>query len=1075
MRAEIPWVLRSHAVLLTQFPDATLDPFSNAAARAAWSNDVLAMYYCIGRRCPVREASAVMCRLVLPSLPADVRPWLRRVGGDQSDEFGMRIVRRADAVYRLLMAEANHLTVALVDKTTAYAAKSESDAKLYASMVGALRRSGACFVYVRGLRTVSDVLWKWCAEFTKRNPWLFFFFEDCVVTWLVPENLDRLVKDRSTVGTEDASLGLELVHYSLRDMPELAADFYDRSTRLCPTWEHRFRAAYDAAKPLLVVGAPGIGKTYFMVNVFLNTKKAECKVINVDGSSDVFTREALSDYLKRKFVEEDSKRTVLFMDEYHMLSQELKRQLLRWYSAHPSVTLFMVANRYDSFDESELAKAGMKDALLVALGRVEKTMSKGVYRAVMKVPGNLAEWQRGLFVEDDFKPEHRDVLTFAYTWVRATVGTFGPDMLSLRPITEMVDRFLVVHRQRGPKDIAPLAEHLNSKQATATPEYCVQFMEQLYQFRRRWQRAQRWWSPPAGWCEEAKALEGDGDEEVCDPVAVAWKVALRVFAAACARPREAAPPAAGSLEDYEASCYAAGKALVSQLGGRLSRGPSAAAVASAAAAVPHPDNGHFVAFFVEAVKVEVAFMAAQTLFDIKKLPHITVALVAAAVTDVDGLSMAYPEFTGDASMIMDVYKHHPSHRLAAWILYMRARNVLRHAAFALFNMDPERVVATAAGGARPAAAARAADVVTRAAIFPVALTTDSGSGGGGAAPAVAAAATAADPIDGPVALRADFDALVKLMARTVRIVDLPMRFPQIHMGERFDVGSCQVVCSSDASPRSVASLVYALSRGFSVKWDEALKYWAENPISSHKDFDRLLSVWPSALDIMTVGAYKNEMISNIQQLVNRGELSLSEKCLRLSPPDVSWLGPSLRAWPSMVASWRLYRWTPEARVAVSIDVSKLDDQQQLARLMVWASKNGFSSLVVPADPASNKVTRSKLLRAHALVATHWMCARAGKIDAKHDFRNYVFELWSGQLSPLLPAVDGRAGADAAALCDTAEAKAVLDSYRHGATSCALAVLLFPWVMRYCSAAGSDAVGSPSFGGARGRVWCCAAS
>ena len=49
--------------------------------------------------------------------------------------------------------------------------------------------------YVRGLLRVSDTLWKWCAEFTQRHPWVFIFFEDTDTSWLLPENVDRCIDE----------------------------------------------------------------------------------------------------------------------------------------------------------------------------------------------------------------------------------------------------------------------------------------------------------------------------------------------------------------------------------------------------------------------------------------------------------------------------------------------------------------------------------------------------------------------------------------------------------------------------------------------------------------------------------------------------------------------------------------------------------------------------------------------------------------------------------------------------------------------------------------------------------------
>jgi hypothetical protein len=48
-----------------------------------------------------------------------------------------------------------------------------------------------CFVYVRGLRAISDLLLKWCCEYTERCPWRFIYFENTDSTFNFAENRDR--------------------------------------------------------------------------------------------------------------------------------------------------------------------------------------------------------------------------------------------------------------------------------------------------------------------------------------------------------------------------------------------------------------------------------------------------------------------------------------------------------------------------------------------------------------------------------------------------------------------------------------------------------------------------------------------------------------------------------------------------------------------------------------------------------------------------------------------------------------------------------------------------------------------
>lgn len=73
-----------------------------------------------------------------------------------------------------------------------------------------LNKWNACFVYIIGVRQVSDELWKWCAEYSQKSPWIFFIFEDTDTSWLLPENVDRIVKNVDDVAaSQDTSVRMQ--------------------------------------------------------------------------------------------------------------------------------------------------------------------------------------------------------------------------------------------------------------------------------------------------------------------------------------------------------------------------------------------------------------------------------------------------------------------------------------------------------------------------------------------------------------------------------------------------------------------------------------------------------------------------------------------------------------------------------------------------------------------------------------------------------------------------------------------------------------------------------------------------
>ena len=67
------------------------------------------------------------------------------------------------------------------------------DASMFNTIRDTLMRLQCSIVTITGLTSASDVLFKWCAEFTKSNPWCYIFFDEIESTWLLPENQSRYV------------------------------------------------------------------------------------------------------------------------------------------------------------------------------------------------------------------------------------------------------------------------------------------------------------------------------------------------------------------------------------------------------------------------------------------------------------------------------------------------------------------------------------------------------------------------------------------------------------------------------------------------------------------------------------------------------------------------------------------------------------------------------------------------------------------------------------------------------------------------------------------------------------------
>ncbi len=107
----------------------------------------------------------------------------------RKDGYGVQLVvhELADAVAALEGVTLLHLNLSEGSDL------GPTDGSRYQRIREAFVDAGCCLVVVTGLPCVSDVLFKWCAEFTKSNPWCYVFFDGLDVAQLLPENRDRCV------------------------------------------------------------------------------------------------------------------------------------------------------------------------------------------------------------------------------------------------------------------------------------------------------------------------------------------------------------------------------------------------------------------------------------------------------------------------------------------------------------------------------------------------------------------------------------------------------------------------------------------------------------------------------------------------------------------------------------------------------------------------------------------------------------------------------------------------------------------------------------------------------------------
>lgn len=374
----------------------------------------------------------------------------RRVGGDSEDQYGMRVVDAGlegkNSVVREALAEFR-IPFAMVD--LGHARVTESDAGLLLLMLQAQRDHDARVVYVTGMPSISDRLFKWVAEVTQRTPWLWFFFEALNESTLLPENLDRLVR-------EDAALRLpahEMKNFREQRGVLFKSGFRCKASLGVVPWRAHLKASFETPEALriLAVGAPGIGKTqYIERDILWLDARYKGKTVTMNGSDDAFTREALSDALHRQVPASSS--CLLVMDEFHMLAPEMKAQLLRWHATRPDVKLLLIANRCEEEDKCLVLAWGARAAAGAVTRQdgtqvnvCEITQCRGSVRDVLWLMVlDLASARiRGGATYEQWKSDPCDLderrcvqaMLFCHMWFTVVSLMFGTDLLSLRRVS----------------------------------------------------------------------------------------------------------------------------------------------------------------------------------------------------------------------------------------------------------------------------------------------------------------------------------------------------------------------------------------------------------------------------------------------------------------------------------------------------------------------------------------------------------------------------------------------------------------------------------------------------------------
>lgn len=879
------------------------------------------------------------------------------------------------------------------DLSMEYEHKSETSSGMYLRILDELRqRDGCCFVYVKGLKTLDDTLFKWLAEFTERSPWQFVFFEDVNTTWNLVENMDRATTiPRKVIKTRDSSSsGLELLEkkFALFTTEPTSDGWYDipedRPTRkrvAAHAWQaggdqeyalrlfsmksiaKKMEARIDAVVAesttqgwVMISGDPGIGKTYYLDKIVQGRNSAKYK--RLDGSSDDFVRIALTqelDHVLKKF--KGSTDGILVLDEYHMLSPEQKKQLLSWTKQNlGKVKLIMISNRLDEtdYDLFNTISKGDMEGMDMMQGVVE---TRGSLRKLIqqKAFSLIAQHKSEVMGLDTY-----DVLMFMYLWVRATRGLFGDEMMSMRPVKAIVEEYCNQFKSDWKQTYSQwedmlhkeLAKLLQKKQPTLASEFCELFVSELLQMKA---------SSKFNYDGLQRALDatplGDpkGKEDLTfyDPLFEQLQIAAD----------EARQLALKELDTYFNAAD----------GAQIDPGDR-----------------------VDKRSMRVLICAALT--DSSEVSSTGEGLPVA--------SLSYPEFTmpkqqgdqseddqaqtegfepslagsGEALKRGDLQLCHPVIRMTFWVDYMYAR--ARSLSDSGWQNEP--------GEANKRIAACCA-----------------------------------------------------MLRQRLHIVDLPMKFPQCtwtKFGSDCRLDSCEVMCARTRDFSDLDAMKMALQRGFTLPWAKIVRHWSSHPVTDWKRFSMIIEASRgSVLQEVLCDPEKSQLTESERQSLRaqlRTMINLSDHdkipthCIVYKQPNVDITDAKD---PFYVSAWKMLRFCEMfkekepsyplgVRLPKELTTSEHNDgdsaasaafPNELVNTLCWASRYGYNSLEVggesglPGDAASGQAVsaRQRLLQQHILLATHSLEHQSRHWDWAQEterigLKSKIVDLWSHLFSDL---------------------------------------------------------------------------
>ena len=234
-------------------------------------------------------------------------------------------------------------------------------------------------------------------------------------------------------------------------------------TKLDQAWTEAILRRVSSGEDIVLCGSPGIGKTLELRQILCATETVvrdrvtSRRVVMLSGSSEQFTEVALSGWLSRAV--RGLEPVLLLVDDYNIMAEERRLQLLQWCSRRRSfLTLVVVASRYDFRDQVLLSKylcrrmgpdpgfsleclSDTTQHIVHCRGSVSKIIQKMVLPVIHSVTARSQNYETWLSVP--FASSVRSsgshvplCIIFTHLWAQSTCMLIGDDMLSLRDYDE---------------------------------------------------------------------------------------------------------------------------------------------------------------------------------------------------------------------------------------------------------------------------------------------------------------------------------------------------------------------------------------------------------------------------------------------------------------------------------------------------------------------------------------------------------------------------------------------------------------------------------------------------------------